>query len=785
MVYLSFATALAFLVVFIWYLASTEAATRRVVGAWTIIAALATCLFSIFPLKDNIKLGLDLEGGSAFTIALEPEAGKEVTPQAVQSAIEVIAKRMDVLGGREIIIQALGGNRLNVQIPGASADDRETAARQISRVAALEFRIVHPNSSSLVMQAEQQGGLLPAEFAYDWEIIPMTDRNKNREVVRSKIVVWKPKADEIAAGGSTNFMSGKYVQRAFRNFGDNSLPVVALKMDTEGAQKFGELTEAHIGEPMAIVLDGEARSAPVIRARLTTDCVISGGGMTTLEAEELASVLENPLENKVTLESQQNVDPSLGRDSIRSGWNAGLTALFGVVIFMLIYYRTSGLIAVIALMANLIILLGLLAQLHFTLTLPGIAGIILTIGMAVDANVLIYERIRDELNAGKPPQLAIDIGFGRAFSAIVDSNITTIIAAVVLAIFGTGPLRGFAVTLALGIVANLFAALVVTRNGFDWVVHYGGFKKISMMPFFTGTRFDFLKYRFGALALSFVVLIAGALALQQRGATAFGVDFLGGDRLVIAYGQLVPVSDVRSKLEGEGLSVALVQYGGDQELMLQVKDGQGQRAEQILMAAFPEAKFAHRSLDSIGPRVGSELRDKAILALGLGLLGIFVYASLRFEWSYALAATAGQVHDVTVTLAIVGMLGQELDLTSVAAFLAIAGYSINDKIVIFDRVRESIQLKEPGSFYELLNLSLNRCLSRSVLTTGTTLVSIVALMLLGGSVIHGFSVTMFVGVLTGFYASHFIAPVLAYWLDAYKEKQERTASRKSEAPAAA
>src|SRR5208283_4696807 len=265
------------------------------------------------------------------------------------------------------------------------------------------------------------------------------------------------------------------------------------------------------------VLDREVRSAPTLDEPIMDGrAVISGGTMSRAECEELASVLLNPLENPIKMLSTNSVDASLGADSIHSGLQAGEIALILVVSFMVIYYRVSGLIAVLALTVNLVLLFGLLAQFHFTLTLPGIAGIVLTIGMAVDANVLIYERIRDELANGKPARSAIDTGFERAFSAIFDSNITTLIPAMVLAYLGTGPLRGFAVTLVLGIVANLFAALVVTRNTFDWILTATDKPNLRMMQFIKSPKFDFLRYRHAGLGLSLALLMAGAIAVDLR-----------------------------------------------------------------------------------------------------------------------------------------------------------------------------------------------------------------------------------------------------------------------------
>jgi SecD/SecF fusion protein len=542
--------------------------------------------------------------------------------------------------------------------------------------------------------------------------------------------------------------------------------VVNLEFDDEGKQQFGAVTSANVQHQLAIVLDGVVRSAPNLNEPILDGrAVISGGQMSSVECDDLASVLENPLENPIKMLSTNSVDASLGADQIKSGLHAGLIALALVVAFMVIYYRVSGVIAVLALSVNLVLLFGLLAQFHFTLTLPGIAGIVLTIGMAVDANVLIYERIRDELASGKPARQSIDIGFEKAFSAIFDSNVTTLIPALVLAYFGTGPLRGFAVTLVLGIVANLFAALVVTRNTFDWILTATDTPNLSMMQFIKSPRFDFLRYRGMGLILSLLIIVAGAAAVATKGESLLGVDFKGGDAVMMTYAQPVEIGKLRDVLIKDGLKdVTLQPVSGSNALLVQTEEQQGTHAAQILAQEFPQAGFVAGSVDKIGAQVGGEMKQKAMMALLAGLFGILIYAAIRFEWSYAIAAAVGQLHDVLIALSIMALLGRELTLPLVGALLTIAGYSINDKIVVFDRIREGARLREKGSFYEVINRSLNLTLARTILTGSTCLLATAALIVFGGPVIHDFSLTMFIGIMSGIYSSHFISPGLAWWL---------------------
>lgn len=781
--YIVFISALAFVTFLIWYLASPDVNTRRVAGFFAIIASIITCLVSLYPsgtrIRDGklhlgtfpIRLGLDLKGGTSFLIELNGNP----SPSAVEQAIGVIRKRIDPTGTHEVIIQAVSSNRINVQIPGLAQGDRENAAQQLSRVAKLEFRMVNPDSASLIKQYHENGDRLPVEAALEYEVLHMKEREKDKKETDRLIVVKRIPE-----------MSGKHVARAFRNVDALGLPVVVLSFDSEGAKRFSEITGANVNHQMAIVLDNEVKSAPNINQRIDGgQATISGGSMTNTEAEELASVLENPLETPVSIKEIRGVDPTLGLDSIHSGFTAATIAFLGVCAFMVIYYHVSGVVSVISLVVNMIILFGLMAQFHFTLTLPGIAGIVLTIGMAVDANVLIYERIRDELAQQKPLRTAIDLGFSRAFSAIFDSNTTTLIPAVVLMFLGTGPLRGFAVTLTLGIVANLFAALVVSRNCFDWLLSYNMISKLSMMQFLHNPKFNFLGYRKVGVILSIVVLIAGGAIFSKKGNDLLGVDFKGGDALTLRYEQMTPMEDIRAVLRKNGVEEPILQYSQEAKILqVQTPVGQGETAESVIKSSFPQSNFTSAGLDHVGPAVGSELKTRAILALSIGLIGILIYSALRFEWSFAVAAAIGQLHDVLVALSIMAIFDRELTLTLVGAFLTIAGYSINDKIVVFDRIREGTHLREKGTFYEVVNRSLNLTLARTILTGGTMLIATMALILLGGPVIHDFSIAMFIGIMSGLYSSHFISPPIAWWIDKYKDAKPSRANQKAEPNAA-
>ncbi len=743
---------------FIWYLASEDARSRRLAGLGSILASLLTCGLALIPIQKAIHLGLDLQGGTEFLLEVQ---GDNITPSALEQASSVIRKRLDIFGGREISIQPEGTNRLKIQIPGLQGAERVATRDQISRSAKLELRMVPDNANEILAAAKATGGKLPFQYASDYEILPLVETGPDGKELPSAQIVVERKVS----------ITGTHLQHARRGIGALGQPNVEFQLDDVGTKEMADMCEQFPGRQMAIVLDRQVQSAPRLpteRSKYITtgQGEISGSNMTQMECESLASVMENPLENPVKILDEHSVDASLGADSIHSGFQAGLLALALVVGFMMFYYRVSGVIAVLALAVNLVLLFGLLAQFHFTLTLPGIAGIVLTIGMAVDANVLIYERIRDELANGKPARTAIDTGFERAFSAIFDSNTTTLIPAMVLAYLGTGPLRGFAVTLVLGIIANLFAALVVSRNAFDWILAATPTPYLSMMQFIKQPKIDFLKLRGLGLILSLVVIGAGAIAVKASGERLLGVDFKGGDAVTLTYTHSVEIGKLQDALQTEGLRGVNLQYaaGGTPALFLETEKGESDRAVRLLEQKFPDAGFVGGASESIGAQVGGEMKEKALTALLLGLFGILVYAAVRFEWSYALAAAVGQLHDVLIALAVMAVLGRELTLPLVGALLTIAGYSINDKIVVFDRIREGARLREKGSFYQVINRSLNLTLARTIITGFTCLLATFALVLFGGPVIHDFSLTMFIGILSGIYSSHFISPGLAWWL---------------------
>jgi SecD/SecF fusion protein len=745
MIGIQFGLSLVFFVLFIGYFLTTETRKRMRLSVFLTLTLTALCLTSLFAKdetgawKVKIKPGLDLRGGTQFLLELAGSTGQGTLDQAV----EVIRKRVDSVGVAEPVIQPVGQNRIIVQIPGVSEADKASYRRQLERVAKLEFTLVHERSDELVGD-----GKTKPQIPIDSQLLMLRDRQPNGAVKEFPIVV--KRRTEI---------SGKSVANAFRSVDQLGRAVVIIEFNPEGRKKFGNLTEQNIGRRLAVILDGEVYSAPVIRSAIYGSCEISGGNMSSVEAEELASVLKNPLENPVSIIDERGVDPSLGASSVQSGFRAGWVSLVAVGLFVLLYYRWLGLVSVFGLALNILILLGLLAQFGFTLTLPGLAGLILTIGIGVDANVLVFERIREELVHHRTALEAVGSGFQRAFSSILDANVTTVIAAAILFWQGSGPVQGFATVLCLGIFSSMFAALIISRTGAEWLAEKGGRGSLHMMRLFENCKINFLGLRGPAFILSGLLLGAGLVTVVIKGEKVLGVDFTGGDLVTFSFQEKVDDGKIRSSL---GSMAEVVQYqrspvGGQEVLSLRTAFGMGEKAGETLAKDFPQAKFQQLQLDKVAGVVGNELKQKALIALILGMIAIFFYTTWRFETSFAIGAIVALLHDVLISLGIFALLGRELSLPMVGAILAVAGYSINDTIVIFDRIREFFRGGVGADRAGAMNLAINQTLSRTLLTSGTTFLAVLVLFLLGGRVINDFSLILLIGIVVGTYSSIFIA----------------------------
>jgi SecD/SecF fusion protein len=722
----------------------------------------------------KIKLGLDLQGGTSFLVEMDTNylasaQNESDTNQvarapdvsgALSQAIDVLRKRVDAFGVAEPVIQSAGGNRILIQLPGLSQSDKESAKAQIQKAAYLEFRMVKDDSDQIIA-AMKKGE--PVAIPPGYQILKQVSQQPNGPPqIEEYVVKKKPE----------NGLAGDIVKSAGVVRGNLGEPQIDFTLNDDGAKKFGQVTRQNIGHRLAIVLDGELVTAPNIQGAIEGGNGQITGNYTEKEAFEIANVLQNPLRAPLKIVYSSDVDPTLGKDSIRSGIRASIAAVVFVSLFMLAYYWIAGLTANIALITNIIILMGVMCSIGTTLTLPGIAGVVLTIGMAVDANVLIYERLREEIAKGKSLRGAIDAGYARAFGTIFDSHVTTLISSVILIFMGTGEIKGFGVTLTIGVAASLFTALVVTRLIFNFLLDRNWLKSLPMLHIIKSAKVNFMKAATPLFIISWTFIVLSLGYGFTRGEKLFGVDFRGGDSTTFSFTQKLDVEQIRSTLTALGERDSQIQYqkdvsGGNETLRVTTSSGSAEKVEHALETKFPQAQFKAIGQQHVGAVIGKEIQRSAIVACLLSLFGILVYVAFRYEFSFAVGAVVAVIHDVLLAIGCYcianGISGREFNATVVAAVLTIIGFSINDKIVIFDRIREDLKLGMRGSFKEVINQALNQTLSRTIITSGTVLIATGCLYIFGGGVINDFAFTFLVGIVTGTYSSIYVASALVLW----------------------
>ncbi len=723
-----------------------------------IIAIFAVCLWCIWPpltIKDSdgkviqkgrINLGLDLQGGMHVVLKVDTEkVPVEARKDAVDRAMEVIRNRVDQFGVGEMAIQRQGKDNIIVQLPGVT--DRERALEIIGKTAHLEFKLVSDNVEDLKKA-------IANETVKDYELKYMESDKGGKEPLL--IAKNASLTGDTLVNAKTEFSS--------RGFGE---PYVSITLNSKGATTFANLTATNVGKRLAIVLDGKVVSAPVIREAIPSGQAQISGNFSVEAANDLSVILRaGALPAPVIVEEERTVGPLLGADSIKSGIMATIIGGLFVFGFMILYYRLAGLVANMALILNILIILACLAMFRGTLTLPGIAGLILTIGMAVDANVLVYERIREELKLGKSLRAAIAAGYHRALSAIIDSNLTTVVAAALIFKFGTGPIRGFAVTLTIGLLANLFTAIFCTKVVFDVMCEQFDLAKLRFMHIFPReTNFDFIGKRRICYIASLVVIVAGLALFMMRGDKNYGVDFSGGTLQQYMFEKDIKVDSVRDVLKkiGEG-GASIQQYGNPREVIIRTQADISTKLAEAFRKDLKDNSFQVLRIETVGPAVGKNLRKNALLSLALGLAGIMIYVMFRFDLRYGIAGIIALIHDVFFAVGAMAITHRQFDLTIVAALLTIAGYSINDTVVIYDRIRENLRIVKKGTFSEIVNLSVNQMLPRTILTTGVTMLVVIALLVFGGEVLNNFSFCIFVGFLVGVYSTIYIAsPMVISW----------------------
>jgi len=710
-----------------------------------VISLFAFAVWKCYPLDQKIKLGLDLKGGMQLVLQVDmskvPENQREDVTERVA---EVVRNRIDEFGVVEPEISTQGKDQVVVKLPGIT--DRERAIQIAGRTAHLEFRLV---SDDVNLSSQLEKGVAPKGF----EVKKVKDATMEDQLLVSKEAV----------------LTGEKLTNAAVGFDQYGKPMVELSFDKDGAKIFDRVTFQNIGRRLAIVLDGVVHSAPVIRDRISGGNAQISGGFTNEEAKDLALVLRaGALPAPVKIIEERTIGPSLGRDSIEKSVKAGLFGLAAVVIFMCIYYQLCGLIASIGLLFYTVVVLGAMGMMGATLTLPGIAGFILSIGMAVDANVLIFERIREEVALGKGSRAAVSAGYHKAFGAIFDSNITTLITSVILFIFGTGPVQGFAVTLSIGIVASMISALVVTRVIFDFLTSRNANLKLSMLNFFKKTNIPFLKGRFFAYGFSIIVLGIGIASYVMRSSESYGVEFTGGTFTQLKFEQTVDTAKFREELAKENVgSFSLQQVGVDVENVYAVKFA-GHEVTPVENAAKRLAvPYQLQRVDLVGPIVSADLQKKAMLAVLWSCLGILIYVTFRFKFQFSFGAVVALVHDAIFAFGIFMLTGHEINLPIVAALLTIIGFSVNDTIVTFDRLRDNMKIMRKESFVDIVNLSVNQTLGRTILTTATVVFSTSCIYFFGGSEIKDFAFILLLGFGVGIYSTVFVASAIV--VDIYRK----------------
>lgn len=771
-----FGIGMTLMILFFWYFATEVERRKRNVGTVLLVGVSALCIMAFTPVKERLKLGIDLGGGSSFSLRLQPRVtdsgdAMPITKEQVNQAITVIEKRLNPGGQRDMQISQQGSDGILVQMPGVEPKESKAIRETLEKVAKLELREVSPRNDevgadgkSLAERVDQKIEIIPGYRAYPLKGKDQDGKEYTRPILLSRRVA----------------LSGANIATAYPS--PSEPDAVGVTLDNDGTDKMIALTgDMRLGvDRIAIVLDGEVISAPTVQAHLAKDFSISGLHDPG-EVQNLVNALMNPLENPLVVDEERTVSPLLGEAVIKQGVWAGVLGLGFTFLFIAIYYRVAGLVAMVGLILNMVMLFGVMAMFGFTFTLPGIAGLVLTIGMAVDANVLINERLREELDAGKSLKSALEAAYEKAFSAIFDSNVTSLITAVILFWLSSSSVKGFAVTLTIGILCSMFSAILGTRVLFRWGVDLKILKNLSFLNIINNkTDYDFLGKRklWASISLVMILISLGGFAWKKE--RALGVDFTGGTRIQFLLGNDLAIPSDKAEEALKGLTLHKAAYPQDESnvttghlLTVRCDSRDASLIEGKLRESFPalsekvsatdgEHYKIDASKEEISGFIGGSFLTSSVLALGLGLIGIMLYVTIRFEFSYAIGAFIALLHDCIIAVGFVVLMGRELSMIHVGAILTIAGYSINDTIIIFDRIRENAH-SHSGSLVKLMNHAINATLSRTILTSAATLVSVLSLAVVGGAALRDFSIVILIGIVVGTFSSIFVASPIVLW----------------------
>ncbi len=772
-----FLTGLTLLILFFWYFATEIERRKRNVGTILLVGIVALCALAIFPPKERLKGGIDIVGGSAFSLRIQPKENEQgelmpVTVEQVDEAIRVIEDRLNARGTGEPLIARQGDDGIIVQMPGVEPEESAEIRNILETVAKLELREVSTRNN----EVGADGRTLAQRVLDGDEIVPgfraysLTQEDEDGNELTTPILLNR----RSSLGGS---------DISFANPSPQRQDAVDITLNGDGTDKMIALTQnmrPNI-DRIAIVLDGVVLSAPVVQSVPLGKNFVINGLDEPGETKELANALMNPLENPLVVEQERTVSPTLGAAFVKQGISSAVAGLLITAVFIFIYYRTAGVVALVALTINAVVLFGVMAMFGFTFSLPGIAGLILTIGMAVDANVLIYERLREEIDNGKGLKNAISSAYEKAFSSIMDANVTTLIACVILIAMASSSVKGFAITLTIGLIASMFSAILGTRVLFRWGIDTGLLRKLSFLNLIKSANFDFLGKAKICAVFSSVLLVVALATLGLKQKAALGVDFTGGTIVTFEIGDNeIPLDEVNAalgkvKLKRDAIPQEQTIPNSGTLLTVRCDTDDTDLVIDALRADIPLLGQAEEgggwvvdaSRDVVSATMSGTFLKEALIALGLGIVGIFAYIVIRFELSFAVGAIIALLHDMFIAIGIVVLLGEQLSQIHVAAILTIAGYSINDTIIVFDRIRETLLIRT-GHVSDVMNEAINQTLSRTILTSSTTILTVLILAIFGGAALRDFSMTILVGLVVGTYSSIFVAAPIVLWFSGRK-----------------
>ena len=717
--------------------------SRILTGLMVLGLAVASVLYIWQPWTEEpaIKLGLDLQGGLRVTLVSETP---NPSAEDLNTARNIVQNRVNQFGLAEALVQTAGNDKVVVELPGLTADDQQRALDLIGQQAVLEFRLVRASANNVATEFLTLNDLEPVAFT-----------------------------GEIISNASAQFQQVP---------GQPAGPVVVFEIRPSEHQAFGNFTGGNVGRRMAIVLDDVIVTAPTLQSRISDSGQITGVGSLD-EATDVAVVLRSgSLPISLTVDEVRSIGPTLGQDSINAGTTAAIIGGVAVIVAVLLYYGPlfGGVLALGVLLIMLFIF-GVLGGLGAALTLPGLAGLVLTIGAAIDGNVISFERVREELREGKSLRVAMKRGFDLSVSAIVDANVTTLLVAGALYQYTTGAVRGFAVTLAIGIVAALFVNLVVVPWALKMIA--GQRSYMRMGHGFSGI--EFVRRAAPILAVS-VFLAVASLAYVGIAGLRMSTDFTGGSNILLDMPEGFTSADLRQAIDDldvpgvDGNAATIVELEGDTNQMsvrVGLPDEAATATDEFALELASSTNAELLSAEFVGPSVGADLRRGAVLSVLVSLLLILIYIGVRFwpNWIVAVGTVISTAHDVAITLGVLAVFGLEFTIPVLAALLFVVGYSLNDSIIISDRVRENVRTIRGISYADIVNLSVNQVLSRTIVTGATTLLPVLALLFFGGSVLTGFSITLMVGIVVGTFSSIFIlSPLMVWgreWVRKYEERR--------------